>query len=87
VSPPVDDDEWDTLLKLPGPSMSFEIERSERAVVEQPMVTFSTDAMDTLVGSLIGWVTTRLVRSLDAGITPRRMQVAVSVEINGKDAT
>ena len=78
--------QWDRLYAIEGPALALEVERTPGVIVAQPNRTFSSEAMDELVGQLVTWIGTRLSRAIDRGAMPKRLKVHVHVEIDGSEA-
>lgn len=54
------------LMKVPGTTMTFEVERDEMTLANQQGTTFSQDGLEKLVDGFRAWIYTRAFRELNA---------------------
>jgi hypothetical protein len=79
-------DEATDEMWMPGHSMSFEVERTPAVKVAEPDHTISADALTTLVAEIGTFILSRLSRAMDRGHAPQRVEVRVSVRLDGDPA-
>jgi hypothetical protein len=73
------------LKRTVGATYNFEVERTAKAIARDGLGrTFSAVAMDELRWQMSAWVSTRILRAMERGEIPLKVEVTITVGLDGK---